>query len=102
MDEYNLDKFIKKITGLEYIEVYKIVLAEVVRIDAIYDRVKAVQTDYKFNYYRDHVGDFLFFLNVRTVIPKGIGKEGLRLFAPVIEHIVQTGGLTDESLKLLQ
>ncbi|WP_295795217.1 hypothetical protein [Mucilaginibacter sp.] len=101
MNEYDLDKFIKGITGLNYGQVFSALLNEIMKLDNLYNRMKPGKVPYDFAQYRDHVGDFYFFLTTK-VVPKGIGKAGVLKFLPVINSLISDKQLGDDFLQVLQ
>ncbi|MCO5946727.1 hypothetical protein [Mucilaginibacter flavidus] len=101
MKEYDLDEFIKGITGLNYGQVFSALLNEITKLDNVYNRMKPGKVPYDFGQYRDHVGDFFVFLTTKR-IPLGIGKEGVLKFLPVINSLIGHKQLEDDFLQLLQ
>ncbi|MEQ7802238.1 hypothetical protein ABDJ41_20750 [Pedobacter sp. ASV1-7] len=97
---YNLNTFVQKYQHKDLGEILAFLFREVPHLDGLYAKLKRNQDDGGLIFYRAHLGDFLFFLQ-NGVVPAGIGKDGLALFRPILENLVQKNTFKPEVLNLL-
>lgn len=98
---YDLNHFIAKYKDSDYIDLVELLSREVPNLDARYLRLKRNEYDYGLKNYREHVGDFLFYLNT-GMIPAGIQITGLSKFQPIIENFVRKGQFKPEALDIFK
>ncbi|MGE6220429.1 hypothetical protein ACQKCH_11430 [Nubsella zeaxanthinifaciens] len=99
--KYDLNDFILKYQDADFLTLIVEVTKEVRQLDARYMRLKRNQYDEGLGYYRDHVGDFLFYLNC-GIVPAGIGLKGLQKFQPIIENLVNKGQFKPQALDIFK
>lgn len=101
---WEIKELIKKYQDKDFIEIHKSLTTELKELDRIYfypGKYKHISSNYKFKNYREHAGDFLFFLNT-GMIPATIGLDGLKRFLPIINNLVNKGQLKKEVLNILK
>lgn len=99
--KYDINDFILKYQDADYLTLIVEVTKEVQQLDARYMRLKRNEYDEGLSYYRDHVGDFLFYLN-SGMVPAGIKLDGLQKFLPIIENLVTKGQFKPEALNVFK
>ncbi|ALL05467.1 hypothetical protein AQ505_08155 [Pedobacter sp. PACM 27299] len=99
--KYDLNDFIVKYQDVDFITLIVQISKEVQQLDASYKRLNRNDDDNGLTYYREYVGDFLFYLNT-GVVPAGIQINGLREFLPIIENLVHKGQFKPEVLNLFK
>lgn len=97
---YDLNNFVQKYQDKNLGEILSFLFREVPHLDRLHAKLKRNQDDGGLIFYRAHLGDFLFFLQ-SGVVPAGIGKDGLALFRPILENLVQKNAYKPEVLDLL-
>jgi len=99
--KYDLNDFILKYQDADFLTLIEEVTREVKYLDARYLRLKRNEYDDALTYYREYVGDFLFYLNT-GVVPVGIKITGLHKFLPIIENLVSKGQFRPEALNIFK
>ncbi|MGV3704527.1 MAG: hypothetical protein ACO1NU_04030 [Arcticibacter sp.] len=99
--KYDINDFILKYQDADFLTLIVEVTKEVQHLDARYMRLKRNEYDEGLGYYRDHVGDFLFYLN-SGMVPAGIKLTGLQKFLPIIENLVNKGQFKPEALNVFK
>ncbi|KIQ22765.1 hypothetical protein RT99_06645 [Flavobacterium sp. MEB061] len=99
--KYDLNSFVEEYRDKDYINILKDLNKEISHLDVLYLKLKSSEYDYGLTEYRQHVGDFLFFLNT-GVVPNGIGIVGLRNFLPIVTNLVQKNQLKPSILNLFE
>ena len=98
---YDLNDFILKYQDADFITLITQISKEVQHLDALFMRLRRNEYDNGLTYYREHVGDFLFYLNT-GVVPAGIQITGLEHFRPIIENLVNKGQFRPEALNIFK
>jgi hypothetical protein len=101
---WEIKELVKKYQDKDFIEIHKSLTTELKELDRIYyypGKDKHISSDYKFKRYRDHAGDFLFFLNT-GMVPATIGRDGLKQFLPIIRNLVKKGNLDEDVLNIFK
>lgn len=101
--DFDIDEFVKSHTGKDLLTLMDVLNIEVSRLDRVIltlHRNKRI-SEWQFREYRDHIGDFLFFLN-SGIAPATTGKAGLKRFEPMLKSLVEQGCLEERVLKVLE
>lgn len=98
--EFDINELVERYKAMDFLSIHQDLAREVNRLDVLAQRPAKGRNDYahyKMMEYRKYAGDFLFFLNT-GVTPNGIGLEGLKIFLPVIQSLVDQKQLKKEVL----
>ncbi len=97
--DFDLNNLIERIKDKDFIEILDDLVKERTYLKrlSLSDVKKAGKSEYKFSQYKDHIGDFLFFLN-SGMTPATTGLDGLKKFLPVINNLVEKKQLKPEVL----
>lgn len=95
--KFDVECFVDNLKDKNLVEVFNLTTNKVNELDivSLYSKKRKLDCNisvYKLQNYKEHIGDFLFFMQT-SIIPSSIGIDGLKRFLPIIQNLVDKEAL---------
>lgn len=101
--KYEINNLVLKYQDKDWIDIVVSLTQECKNLEILHDNIKRHKdiSEYDLLKYKKYAIDFLYFLNTGGT-PAGIGIDGLKMFLPIINNLVEKGQMTSDVLKRFQ